>query len=427
MTKRLGNKFQEICSIENIDVAAKKASKGKSTHSAVKWYKKRRYANNLALHNFLAKKLYSVSIYDIFKKVTGNGKEREIHKLPFYPDRIVQHSMLNVMKEKWIKSLTYDVYNCIEGRGITSRNLNHNMAHKIKRALLDKLCSTHALKWDIKKFYPSVDNDIQAQCYRKDCKDKDILWLLDVQNYSNEGLPIGNPDSQLESHLILRGMDRFIKEELKAKYYFRYADDGLILSNSKQELNDWMWRIRNYLWYNLRLEMKENRRIFPVYAGIDMGGYVFYPGYTKVRKSIKKNIIKKRHKPESLTSYMGILKHCNSKNLIEKIIKQDNKHMGSLANLNIKIDRPFDGRKVKIDKVIGEKIDVLDFRILPSIKNDRMRVDMQVSYNGEKLFICGSYQYIISVLEKVPKEELPLTDVVILQDRGYYFEGTINI
>ena len=95
--KRLGNKFKEICSIENIERAAQKASKGKSTHRAVKWYKKRRCANNLALHLRLINKLYSVSEYEIFNKTTEGGKVREIHKLPFYPDRIVQHSVLNVM------------------------------------------------------------------------------------------------------------------------------------------------------------------------------------------------------------------------------------------------------------------------------------------------------------------------------------------
>lgn len=425
--KRIGTKFDELCSVDNIEKAARKARKGKSKHKAVQWYDCNSDKLNSELHSLLTHKQFKVSDYVIFNKMTESGKIREIHKLPFYPDRVVQHCLLNVMKEKWVRSLTFDSYNCIEGRGITSKNLNHNMSHKIKRALTDKDYSLYALKWDIKKFYPSVNNDVQANCYRKDCKDKGVLWLLDEQNYSNEGLPIGNPDSQLESHLILRGMDHFIKEDLKVKYYFRYADDGLIFSNSKKELHEWMWRIRNYLWYNLKLEMKENRRISPVSAGIDMGGYVFFPGYTKLRKRIKKSIIKKRHRNESITSYNGILKHCNSRNFIDKIIKQDNKHMGSLASLNIKINRPFDGRKVKIDKVVGEKIYVLDFRILPSIKNDRMRVDMQVLYNGEKLFVCGSYQYIISVLEKVPKEELPLTDVVIMQDRGYYFEGTINI
>lgn len=425
--KRVSDKFDELCGIDNIKLAVKKASNGKNKNNAIKWYNHNSEDLNNKLNLLLSNKQFKVSDYTIFNKMTENGKIREIHKLPFYPDRIVQHCLLNVMKETWVKSLTFDSYNCIEGRGITSKNLNHNMAHKLKRALLDKDNTIYVLKWDIRKFYPSVDNDVQARCYRKDCKDKDILWLLDEQNYSNKGLPIGNPDSQLESHLILRGLDHFIKEEMKVKYYFRYADDGVILSNSKKDLNQYMYRIMNYLWYNLKLEMKCNRRIFRAIDGIDFGGYVFYPGYTKVRNRIKKSIIKKRHIPESLTSYMGILKHCDSKNLIEKIIKNNNRHMSSLASLNIKIDRPFDGKKIKIDKIVGEKIDILDFRILPSIKNDRMRVDMQILYNGEKFFICGSYQYIISVLEKVQKKELPLTDVVILQDRGYYFEGTLNI
>jgi len=422
--KRITNKYGELCSTENIQKAAQKALKGKSHRKEVVWYRNNSEELNEKIKYMLENKEYSVSKYDIFNKMTSSGKIREIHKLPFYPDRIVQHCLLNVMSERWIKSLTFDSYNCIEGRGIVSRDRNHNMARKIKRALLSHSV-IYALKWDIKKFYPSVDNDIQAECYRKDCKDEGILWLLDVQNYSNKGLPIGNPDSQLESHLILRGMDHFIKEELKVKHYFRYADDGLILSDSKKELHQWMWRIRNYLWYNLKLEMKENRRIFPVHEGIDMGGYVFYPGYTLVRKRIKKAMIKRRNHPESMASYNGILKHCNSHNLIDKVINKNNEHMGNLASLGIKIERPFDGRKVKIDKVVGEKIEILDFRILPSIKNDRMRVDMQVLHNGEKLFICGSYQYLISVLEKVPRSELPLTDVVILQDRGYYFQGTI--
>lgn len=424
--KRVGRKFEDICDVANIEQASKKAMKGKRKYHEVRLYMSDSDKYNNLIRNMLLNKTFSVSNYEIFNKYTDCGKVREIHKLPFYPDRIIQHSMLNVMKDKWIKSLTFDSYNCIEGRGITSKRPNHNMARKIKRALLDKKYSVYAFKWDIKKFYPSVDNDIQAKCYRRDCKDKDVLWLLDKQNYSNEGLPIGNPDSQIMSHVVLRGMDHFIKEVLKVKYYFRYADDGLILSNSKQELHEWQYRIMNYMWYNLKLEMKGDRRIFRTIDGIDMGGYVFYPGYTKLRKRLKKNIVRKRHRKESMTSYMGMLKHCNGKNLIDKIIVNDNRHMGSLGNLGIKIDRPFDGRKVKIDKVVGEKIDVLDFRILPSVKNDRMRVDMQILHHGEKLFICGSYQYLISVLEQVPREELPLTDVVILQDRGYYFEGTIN-
>lgn len=422
--KRVGNVYDELRSISNIEKAAEKAKKGKSRRKEVAAYYKNKDKLNHKLSLMLSEHKYKVSKSVVFEKVTKNGKVRKINKLPFYPDRNVQHCVLNIMQDKWIKSLTSDAYNCIPGRGITSRNKVYNMSKKIKRAILLPE-SVYYLKLDIKKFYESVDNDILALCYRHDCKDKELLWLLDEMNYSHKGLLIGSPDSQLLSHVILRSLDRYIKQELRVKHYFRYADDMLILSDSKQDLHRIMWGIRNFLWYNLKLELKDNRKIGRVKDGIDMGGYVFFPGYTKVRKSIKKSMIKKRHNPTSMASYIGIMKHCNSRNLINKTITNDNNHMGSLANLGIKIERPFDGRKVKIDKIVGEKIEILDFRILPSIKNDRMRVDMQILYRGEKLFLCGSYQYLINVLEKVDRSELPLTDVVILQDRGYYFEGTI--
>ena len=51
--------------------------------------------------------------------------------------------------------------------------------------------------------------------------------------------------------------------------------------------------------------------------------------------------------------------------------------------------------------------------------------------SGDFLTINGSMSkkkvkdYLIQ--EKVPREELPLTDTIILQDRGYYFDGTLNI
>ena len=34
----------------------------------------------------------------------------------------------------------------------------------------------------------------------------------------------------------LNGLDHFIKEDLGAKYYIRYMDDGVILSNDKEYL-----------------------------------------------------------------------------------------------------------------------------------------------------------------------------------------------
>jgi hypothetical protein len=445
MTKRIGYKFEDVCSIENIERAGLKAAKDKGSHKDVQYYKKHREELNKELQRMLLDKTYNVSKHDykVFFKKTASGKVREIHKLDFFPYRVAQHAILQIMQERWIKSLNNDVYNCLPGYGINSRNLVHNFTHKLKRALLDSY-SVYALKCDIRQFYPSVDNRVYAKCYRHELKDKNLIWLLDVHNFSNKGLPIGGPDSQLGSHLVLRKIDRYIKEELKAKYYFRYADDLLILSNSKKELHQWMWRIRNYLYYELKLEIKSDRRVFPVAEGIDMCGYVFYPGYTKLRKRTKKAMVKRRHKPQSMASYNGILKYCDSNNLIKKVIKENNIHM-KINEFNIKIERPFDGDLIKIEKLVDETIDILDFEVRESTKNvGHYWIRMQVTYRGTKRFVKGGFDYIATFLRKVEekmykgreltaaekkvikKQFLPITDVIIKSNRGYYFEGTLN-
>jgi len=444
--KRRKEVFKDICDIDNINRAGYKAGKDKRSHRDVKVYKKNKDKFNNELSNLLSSKTYIVTPddYKIFDKKTTSGKVREIKKLDFYPFRVTQHAIMNVLQEDWIKSLTFDSYNCVKGRGINSKNRNHNFTLKLKRALLDKY-SIYALQMDIKKFYPSVNNKIYRREYRKHVKDKDALWLLDMHNFSTKGLPIGSPDSQLASHLVIRSVDRFIKEELKAKYYFRYADDMLILSNSKQELHCWQWRVMNYLYYNVKLEVKKNRTIFPVKEGIDMCGYVFYPGYTLLRKRTKKSIVKKRHKEKSMASYKGILQHCDSKNFINKVINQNNKHM-DITQLGIKIERPFDGDNIKIDKLVDDTISILDFDVRDSTKNKgKLWVRMQVLYDGEKRFVKGGYDYIATFLkeleakfipnkselnakdlEEKKKSFLPLTNVIIRNNRGYYFEGTLK-
>ena len=51
-----------------------------------------------------------------------------------------------------------------------------------------------------------------------------------------KGLPIGNMTSQILAIFYLNNLDHFIKEKLHIKYYVRYMDDGVILSNDKKYL-----------------------------------------------------------------------------------------------------------------------------------------------------------------------------------------------
>jgi hypothetical protein len=106
--------------------------------------------------------------------------------------------------------------------------------------------------------------------------------------YSAKGVPIGNYLSQFFANLYLTYFDHWVKEELKCKYYFRYADDIVILGNDKNYLRNVLVSIKLYLKQVLNLELKPNYQIFPVESrGIDFVGYKFCHTHVLLRKSIK--------------------------------------------------------------------------------------------------------------------------------------------
>lgn len=314
--KRKGNLYQKIISVENLILADVKAQKGKSNQYGVKLHNKNKQTNILKLHKVLKNKYYETSKYDTFK--VFEPKERDVYRLPYYPDRITHHAIMNILEPIFVGTFTADTYSCIKGRGI------HKALNGVKSALEDISGTKYCLKLDIRKFYPSIDHDVLKKLLRKKFKDNDLLWLLDEIISSAKGVPIGNYLSQYFANFYLSYFDHWIKEQKKVKYYFRYADDMVILSDSKEYLHKLLYDIRTYLNNNLKLEVKDNYQIFPVESrGIDFVGYVIYHTHVRLRKRIKQNfakMLKRRKNDNSIASYMGWLKHCDSKHLVKKLL-----------------------------------------------------------------------------------------------------------
>lgn len=159
--------------------------------------------------------------------------------------------------------------------------------------------------------------------FEKIFKDKKLLRLLHHVVYSTpKGLPIGNYISQFAANLNLTWFDRWIKQVLKIKYYYRYCDDIVILHPDKDYLRYCLQEIEKYLADNLKLKVKRNWQIFPVEVrGIDFIGYVFYHGHTLLRKDIKKKFIHKlsyksnNKRLASLAAYWGWCKYGSCHNL----------------------------------------------------------------------------------------------------------------
>ncbi len=323
--KRVGNLFEKIISVENLQLADEKARRGKLRSYGVIHHDKNREANIQRLHEMLRDKTYRTSAYEVFK--IHDPKERDIYRLPYFPDRIVHHAIMNIMEPIWVSIFTSDTYACIKERGI------HAAMQGVKKALKDEENTMYCLKIDVRKYYPSIDHDILKQIVRRKIKCADTLELLDHIIDSAPGVPIGNYLSQYFANLYLAYFDHWIKEELGIKYYFRYADDMVFFHADKAYLHDLLIDINGYLTHRLNISLKRNYQVFPVdVRGVDFIGYVFRHTHVLLRKGIKKNFcravvkLNKRKVSEAeykqvLCSWMGWAKHCNAKNLINKITK----------------------------------------------------------------------------------------------------------
>lgn len=331
--RRYGHLFEKIYDMDNLRRAHANAKKGKG------WYREVQMVDNDPdfylgeLQKMLITQTYQTSEYATFIK-NDTGKVREIFKLPYYPDRICQWAIMQVIEPYLLKRLTNDTYSAIPGRGI------HLCLSRLRKALkTDEAETLYCLKIDVRKFYPSIRHDILKQMYRGLFKDEKLLWLLFeiIDSTPGEvGIPIGNYLSQYGGNFYFCTFDHWIKEVKRVKYYYRYMDDCVLLGPDKETLHALRKEIETYFKETLALDLKDNWQVFPVDArGIDFVGYRVFRDYTLLRKSTAKNIKKRmrliRKKWESgqdltlndygaVNSYGGWLKHCDSYRLQVKYV-----------------------------------------------------------------------------------------------------------
>ena len=284
--KRHGYLFEQICSPSNLLLAAHNAAKGKHRRDEVKQFFSELDNNLQELRTELLERTYKTSPYEIFIKY--EPKRREIYKLPFR-DRVVQWAIMQVLEPIWTPQFTADTHACIKGRGI------HSLHKKLREDLAaDPEGTKYCFKLDVSKFYPSIDHDILKSVLRRKIKDPAVLWLLDSIIASAPGVPIGNYISQYFANLYLSELDHLMKEVAGVRYYYRYADDIVVLAGDKPTLHGVCVFINHYLNTERKLSMKGNYQIFPVESrGIDFVGYVTYHTHSLARKRNKKGLCRR--------------------------------------------------------------------------------------------------------------------------------------
>ena len=270
-----------------------------------------------------------------FSFYVKDPKLRHIHKA-CVKDRVLHHAVFRILYPIFDKTFIFDSYSCRIGKG------THGAVNRLdvfaKKLSANNSRNIWVLKCDVRKFFASINQDILLDLIMRKVKDENIIWLIEeiIKSFP-AGLPLGNITSQLFANIYLNELDKFIKHRLKIKYYIRYCDDFVILSRDKIYLENLISEIKEFLQNKLKLTLHQNKIIIRKYRqGVDFLGYVVFPYHRILRKRTEKRIIRNlkikilmlrggqisnKFFNQTLQSYFGVLKHCNSYKIKTKMIK----------------------------------------------------------------------------------------------------------
>ena len=301
-------------------MAWKEFKRGKTKKSDVRQFEFNLEDNLFELHSELISRIYHHSDYTSF--YITDPKLRHIHKACIR-DRVLHHAIFRVLYLIFDRSFIFDSYSCRLGKG------THRAVKQLKqfcqKASQNNSTNIFTLKCDVRKFFDSVDHDILFGIIKRKISDRETLWLLDsiISSYhatSGKGLPIGNVTSQLFANIYLNELDQFVKHNLKSRYYLRYCDDFVILGDRGRYLKETLSKIADFLNDKLKLSLHPNKISIRKYRqGIDFLGYIVRPYCVTLRTNTKRRILKKAN-AGNLSSYLGMMKHCDGEK-IKKLLR----------------------------------------------------------------------------------------------------------
>ena len=219
--------------------------------------------------------------------VVTNPKPREVWAANFR-DRIVHHLVYNFISERFYKRFINDTYSCIPKRGTLAAA--KRLLHFTRSITNNYTKNAYYLKADLSNFFVSINKHILFNLLKKYVFEPWLLELLhriifhnptknvwkkspkslfklippykSLFNTSNDfGLPIGNLTSQFFSNVYLDVLDKFVKQNLKCKYYIRYVDDFVILAHDTKTLNNFYLKIGNYIVNVLQIKIHPRKKL----------------------------------------------------------------------------------------------------------------------------------------------------------------------
>jgi hypothetical protein len=281
--KRHKKLWEQVASLENVGAAAKDAMRGKRGKRAGADFFGKWETEVVALERELKDGSYRPGAYHYF--TIHEPKVRVVAAAPFR-DRVVHHALVRVLEPIFEPRFIEDSYACRPGRGTHAG---------MRRALQFARRYPYALKCDIRRYFPSIDQGRLRAKLARVVGDVRVLGLIDLILASHverveqvwpvegdlfaveehrRGLPIGNLTSQFFANIYLDRFDHFVKQELGVKGYVRYVDDFLLFGGSRREVKAWGAACREFLAAE-RLEIHPDKyRLIPTADGVDFCGFV---------------------------------------------------------------------------------------------------------------------------------------------------------
>lgn len=263
--------------------------------------------------------------------------------------RVVQWAVYQVINPEFVRGYIEDSYACIKGRGsdAAAKRLFYFM-----QQLARENPGAYLGKADTSKFFYRIDHDVSLNLVGRKCGfDPWLMWLMDLfvnapgekfgfppgkgvgevspeEMVADKGLAVGSLLNQMLANVNQNVVDHYAKRELRIRYYVRYMDDIVILGDSKEQVHLWIKQIGAYMEEKLKLDLNPKKCfVRPISQGVDFCQYRIFPDHVKLKKKtalrMKRNLkrvqrlyaegkIDLDRAQKTVTSYMGLLSHCDS-------------------------------------------------------------------------------------------------------------------
>lgn len=277
-------------------------------------------------------------------------KWRKIHTVGI-EDRIVHQALVYhfSLQRRFINR----TFGSIKGRGTLKAN-------KQVRKDLHRSGFEYVIKLDAKKYYPNINKLKLIGLIRWKYKGEAALRLFEkvIMSYQPEseiGVSIGALTSQNNGNFYLTPFDYFVLQILGVKYFSRYVDDMVIICKNKKKAAEWIPKMKEFAaQFGITFGKIE---VFPIYARrIDFCGYAVNKDNVRLRKATAMRFVRKlnnfdkrpaingMYERNSVCSYLGMLKYCDSYNLLKQL---KNEH----SEVFRRIDRYAKGSRSKDNEI----------------------------------------------------------------------------